>query len=679
MNSKHENRLAKETSPYLLQHAHNPVDWFPWGEEAFEKARKEDKPIFLSIGYSTCHWCHVMERESFEDEEVARLMNETFVSIKVDREERPDVDHIYMTVTQAMTGHGGWPMTVILTPDRKPFFAGTYFPKATLMDLLRQIKDRWKDSRDQLIDQSDRVAQGLKQYLERSAPGDPPKDIVAKAANALMESYEPQYGGFGSQPKFPTCLNLIFLLRSSDRTGKREYADAALHTLRAMRHGGIFDQVGFGLHRYSTDIRWRVPHFEKMLYDQALAVMAYVEAYEFTRDPFYRRTAEEILEYVERDLWDKDGGFHSARDADSEGVEGKYYVWTEGELEGLLSPDEAKLAKRVFQTTSSGNYHDEATGKNTGTNILELAKVSPDEYARLQPIRKKLLEARYKRIAPIKDDKVLTDWNGLMIAAAAQAGASFDEPRWTKLAMGAAGFVLAKLKSDKGLLHIYGKGKAKGEGQLTDYAFLLWGLTNLYEATFEPSYLRQAKSLADEMVRAFGDSKQGGFHMVREGTEHLLARPKETYDGAIPSGNSVAAYALTRLARLTGDSAAEETARKALEAFGADIGRQPSAHLGMVTAHDLLFGGQEVVVVGEPSDPATKAMLAQLRSTYSPRKVVLLKTASNAKELAKVAAFTAALSSWEDKTTAYVCRNFACELPTTSPSEAKNLLLRARN
>ncbi|MCL4285506.1 MAG: thioredoxin domain-containing protein [Fimbriimonadaceae bacterium] len=677
MNPKHENRLANETSPYLLQHAHNPVDWFPWGEEAFERAQNEDKPIFLSIGYSTCHWCHVMERESFEDEEVARLMNEVFVSIKVDREERPDVDHIYMTVTQAMTGSGGWPMTVMLTPDRKPFFAGTYFPKATLVNLVRQVRDRWQDQRAELIGESDRIAEGLRQYLERSAPGDLPNDIVATAADSLMESYEPQYGGFGSQPKFPTCLNLIFLLRAADRTGKKEHADAALRTLRAMRHGGIFDQVGFGLHRYSTDVRWRVPHFEKMLYDQALAVMAYVEAFEFTRDPFYRRTAEEILEYVERDLRDEPGGFQSAQDADSEGVEGKYYVWTEGEIEQLLTPDEAKRAKRAFQTSPNGNYADEASGRSTGTNILELSQISHDEYTKLQPVREKLLKARYKRVQPIKDDKVLTDWNGLMIAAASQAGASFDEPRWTQLAKGSADFVLAKAKTDQGLLHIYAKGRAKGEGQLTDYAFLIWGLASLYEATFDVAYLRQAKSLAEEMIQGFWDSKLAGFHMVREGTEHLLARPKETYDGAIPSGNSVAAYALALLARLTGDAKLEETARKTVRAFGADLAQRPTASLGMVTAHDLLAGGQEVVVVGEPNDPATKEMLAQLRTTYSPRKVVLLKTPSNSEVLAGLAAFTSDLSAQDGKPTAYVCRNFACELPTTSPFKARSLLERA--
>lgn len=478
-------------------HADNPVDWYPWGDEAFEKAREEDKPIMLSVGYSTCHWCHVMERESFSDPEVAEILNEDFVSIKVDREERPDVDSIYMDVTQAMTGRGGWPNTVFLTPDRDPFFAGTYFPKEGrfgrpgLMELLPQLADAWKNRRADVLQSARRATEVLSQNTTMAPAPAPDDETLLTAYRQLASRYDETYGGFGSAPKFPSPHNFYFLLRHWRRTNDAKALEMVEHTLTEMRYGGIFDQVGFGFHRYSTDEQWLLPHFEKMLYDQALLALAYVETYQATGEDFYKDTAEEIFTYVLRDMTSEEGGFYSAENADSEGEEGLFYIWTSEEFEDVLGRDDGRLMARLYNFESGGNFVDESTREKTGRNILYLGEPLKDRaeeldvsYEGLQQkvsaARAKLFAAREKRIHPLKDDKILTDWNGLMIAALAKAGRAFGDPKYTEAAERATGFVLRDLREDDGrLLHRYRRGDAALPGLLEDYAYLVWGLLEL--------------------------------------------------------------------------------------------------------------------------------------------------------------------------------------------------------
>ena len=504
------NRLVFESSPYLLQHARNPVDWYPWGDEAFEVARREDKPIFLSIGYSTCHWCHVMEHESFEDDEVAKLMNEAFVCIKVDREERPDLDHVYMSVTQAMAGNGGWPMTVIMTPDRKPFFAGTYFPKhgrfgrAGMMELVPQIAKAWREKREQVVASGEQVSEWMANIGKSDPGGDMEADVLALGYEQLASGFDPVEGGFGSKPKFPIPHNMLFLLQHHQRTGDAQARDMVVHTLKKMHRGGIFDQVGYGFHRYSTDEHWLLPHFEKMLYDQALMVMAATAAWQVSGDDALRVTAEQVLTYVLRDMTSPEGGFYSAEDADSEGEEGLFYLWTYDELVEVLGEDEAELYARVYNVEREGNFREEASGRSTGRNIPHLSQplsetaaeldMEPGELEeRLEASRRKLFDVREERIHPLKDDKVLTDWNGLMIAACARAARAFDEPRYATAAKRAADFVLKELRDENGrLLKRYRLGQSGLPGTLSDYAFLTWGLLELYETSFEPRYVHRA-------------------------------------------------------------------------------------------------------------------------------------------------------------------------------------------
>ncbi|MDH5715699.1 MAG: thioredoxin domain-containing protein, partial [Candidatus Aminicenantes bacterium] len=481
------NRLIAEKSPYLLQHAFNPVDWYPWGSEAFDKARKENKPIFLSIGYSTCHWCHVMEKESFEDPEIASMMNEAFICIKVDREERPDIDRIYMTVCQMMTGSGGWPLTIIMTPDKKPFFAATYIPRPSrlgrlgMMELIPRIQELWKSKKGEVMSSAEQITQHLTQ-ISIHAAGEPLGEAALEMAyRRLSRVFDERYGGFGRAPKFPTPHNLTFLLRYWKRTGEQKALRMVEKTLQSMRLGGIYDHVGFGFHRYSTDSRWLLPHFEKMLYDQALLVMAYTEAYQATRKEEYRHTVREILDYVMRDMTAPEGGFYSAEDAESEGEEGKFYLWTEEEIRQLLPGEESDLIVRIFNIEKDGNFAEEATGRRTGSNILYLRKslhetasdmkISPEELERdFQKARQKLFAARHKRVHPHKDDKILTDWNGLMIAALARASSAFDEPQYAEATRRAADFILARMRDSKGkLYHRYRDGETAIPAYLDDY------------------------------------------------------------------------------------------------------------------------------------------------------------------------------------------------------------------
>lgn len=685
------NRLVFEKSPYLLQHASNPVHWFPWGDEAFAKAKAEEKPIFLSIGYSTCHWCHVMEAESFEDAEVAALLNQSYIAIKVDREERPDIDQIYMTVTQAMTGSGGWPMTIIMTPDKRPFFAGTYFPKEGrpgrpgLMELLPAVASAWKDKRDQLV----QLASEITVHLSEGA-NSPKKDSAAelnlstlRAAYAeLSGRFDAEHGGFGEAPKFPTPHNLTFLLRYWRRTSDKHALEMTEATLAAMRRGGVYDQIGLGFHRYSTDPNWLVPHFEKMIYDQALIAMAYVEAFQATRKEEYAATAREIFTYVLRDMTSPEGGFYSAEDADSGGSEGKFYLWTPTQIEEVLGKEEGSFCPKVFGIVTEGNFADQATGKRSGENIPHLEKSLVDTAkdlkmsegdlrARVEASRAKLFAAREKRIHPFKDDKILTDWNGLMIAALAQAGRVLEEPRFTVAARKAADFILSKTRTPDGrLLHRYRAGDAALPGHLEDYAFLVWGLIELYETTFDVPYLKAAIDLNGAMLAHFWDGERGGLFLTADDAEKLLTRPKEVYDGAQPSGNSVAALNLIRLARLTGKMDYEAKAGAIFKAFAGDVARSPSAFTQLLNAVDFSLGPSfEIVIAGKPGADDTKAMLKALESKFDPNKVVVFRPEGETNPpIVALAPYTEHQLARDGKATAYVCENFACNAPTTDIS-----------
>jgi len=686
------NRLLNEKSPYLRQHAFNPVDWYPWAEEAFDCARREDKPVFLSIGYSACHWCHVMEQESFEDEDVARLLNEAFVAVKVDREERPDIDNAFMAVCRMLTGGGGWPLTIILTPDKKPIFAGTYFPKQTrynrigLLELIPRLQSLWKNNRAGALVSGDKIQSALEEISRASAPGDVPPDIASQAFEKLSAEYDGEQGGFGTAPKFPVSPNIMFLLRFAARTGSRDALDMAATTLRAMRRGGIWDHLGFGFHRYSTDRVWLVPHFEKMLYDQALLTMAYAEAFQATAEPDFRRAAEDIASYVLRDMTSPDGGFYAAEDADSEGQEGKFYMWMEDEVRGALTADEADLAAMVFNIDIEGNF-ESMSGAAAGRNILHLTadldklaadlKMSEDDLRlRVNAIRAKLLAVRQKRVPPAKDTKILTDWNGLMIAALAKAGQLPNGMRSTEAAEKAADLLLTRMRQpDSRLRHRLMDGEAGIPGFLDDYAFLIWGLIELYETTFNARHLRAAIELTDSVLARFWDEKQGGFFFTAEDATELPPRRKESLDGALPSGNSVMVMNLARLARMTGRMDFEEKALAAARAFALDICRSPASFAGMICGLDFASGPTaEVVIAGDPAASDTQNLVHAVRKGFFPSKVVLLRPEGQSPEIVELAPYTAALTGLGGRAAAYVCSGFHCELPVTDPQALIDLL-----
>jgi hypothetical protein len=682
------NRLVFEKSPYLLQHAANPVEWYPWGDEAFAAARAQDKPIFLSIGYSTCHWCHVMERESFEDEEVARLLNESFISIKVDREERPDVDQVYMAVTQAMTGSGGWPMTVILTPGKEPFFAGTYFPKVGrgqrpgLMELLPQIRNAWETKREDVDASADRIVTAIREQAAGGAGGDLDEGALTAAFKQLSGRYDATRGGFGQAPKFPVPHNLRFLLRHHRRTGDAAALAMTERTLEAMRLGGIYDHVGFGFHRYSTDSQWLLPHFEKMLYDQALLALAYTEAWQVTDRSLFRQTAEEVLAFVLREMTSPEGGFYSAFDADSEGEEGLFYLWTPQEIRSALDGPDAELVVEVFGVVEGGNFLDQATGGKTGRSILHLDRplkqiadakgASLDDLrARLERGREELYRVRKQRVSPLLDDKVLTDWNGLMISAMAVAGQAFGEERYTEAAVRAAAFIRAHLVDNEGrLLKRYRDGEAAHPAILEDYAFLIGGLLDIYEATFDAEHLQWAIELEAQMTTHFEDAVRGGFYLSADDGEDLFVRAKEVYDGAIPSGNSAAVLDLARLARLTGDMSYEDRGWRAIRAFSAEVARAPVGHTHFLLGLDFLVGpSYEIVVAGQRESRDSERMVGALRARFLPNKVVLFRGAGVEDPIVDIAEFTALQTALDGKATVYVCRDFVCRLPTHDVQE----------
>ncbi|MGB9617266.1 MAG: thioredoxin domain-containing protein, partial [Desulfomonilaceae bacterium] len=638
-----------------------------------------------SIGYSTCHWCHVMEKESFEDPEVAASMNDTFVAIKVDREERPDIDHLYMTVCQMMTGGGGWPLNVVLTPDKKPFFAGTYFPKYTLygrigmLDLSRRIKELWTRERHTIMGSAEKVVSALHQ-IPNETPGDLLDDAtLARAYRELEQRYDERFGGFGTAPKFPTPHNLLFLFRYWYRTRTQKALEMALETLKRISLGGIHDHIGFGFHRYSTDDHWLVPHFEKMLYDQALLAIAFVEAYQITHDAEYKATAEKILQYVLRDMTAAEGAFYSAEDADSEGEEGKFYTWSWDEIEQRLDPEEFRIVQRIFNITREGNYREEASGELVGRNILHMTEPIettargmglPVETVQqiVENARQKLFLVRSRRIRPHKDDKILADWNGLMIAALAKAAIACGNEQYAIAAARAADFILKTMRGHNGrLLHRYRDNHAGVAAGIDDYAFLIWGLINLYEAVFEERYLRGAVELTAEMMALFWDESAGGFYLTANDSEKLLIRAKDIYDGATPSGNSAALLCLKKLAAMTASTHLADMALRLEKAFAGNVRKLPSAYTFFLCAVEQNFSApQEIVLVGKKGDPTLVRMIRELGQAFLPHKVVIFKPADRqSSELERLAPYVQPLQCIDGKTTAYVCKNYQCSLPTT--------------
>jgi uncharacterized protein YyaL (SSP411 family) len=639
-----------------------------------------------------------MAHESFEDPEVAALMNESFVNIKVDREERPDIDAHYMSVCQMMTGGGGWPLTVVMTADKKAFFTGTYFPKETvpgrigMMDLVPCLREAWEDRRDELQSLAEQILDDVR-AAGRAAPGEALGEEVLKAAQDLLaRRFDSRNGGFGPAPKFPTPHNLLFLLRYWNRTGTEKALRMVEETLSAMRRGGLFDQVGFGFHRYATDEEWLVPHFEKMLYDQALLAMAYTEAHQATGKDEYAETAHEIFTYVLRDLLSPEGAFHSAEDADSEGEEGKFYLWRRAEVLEILGEKEADLFNLAYGVEAGGNFREEAGGGITGRNILHLPRPL-DELAgslglptatlkkRLEASRERLFQARNRRVRPFRDTKVLTDWNALIVAALAKAAVAFDRPEYARAAQKTADFLLTTLRTSEGeLLHRYRDGEAGLPAHVDDYAFLIWGLLELYEATFEIRFLREALDLNERLIRRFWDDEDGGLFFTAKGGENLHARRKELHDGALPSGNSVALWNFLRLARLTGKPELEDRAQKLVRAFSKKVNGLPMAYTLFLTAVDFALGPvAEVVIVADPALEDGRAMIRAVRSGYRPGKVVLLKAPAEAgKALSDLVPFTAAHKPLEGKATVFVCRDFRCELPVTDPERVLERLEKER-
>jgi uncharacterized protein YyaL (SSP411 family) len=692
----HSNRLVHETSPYLLQHAHNPVDWYPWGQDAFEQAKREDKPILLSVGYAACHWCHVMAHESFENEDIARLINELFVSIKVDREDRPDVDALYMDAVQAFTGSGGWPMTVFLTPDALPFSGGTYFPPRDRYGMpgfptvLRRVAHFYQTRKSEV----DEMAQAFREaFQERgAAPLQLPPDIavpaqakldptpLVQATQTYLQAIDREHGGFGGAPKFPHPLDLDFLLRMIQRARQQPNlgieAEDALSAVRlsldAMAAGGIYDQIGGGFHRYATDGIWLVPHFEKMLYDNALLAPVYLHAWQLTGDERYRAVCEDLLDYVLREMTDPAGGFYSSQDADSEGDEGKFYVWALDEMRTVLGDEEAKIAERFWGVTEAGNFE--------GRNILHRAASEEAIAAALSlqveqvrealaRARQKLYAARAERVWPGRDDKVLVAWNGYMQRAFAEAGRVLDREDYIQAASRNADFVLEHLLPDGRLRRSWRAGQAKLDAYLEDYAALANALLTTYEATCEPTFVVQARKLADAMLARFWDEAANSFFDTAADHEQLIGRPRELTDNVTPSGTSLAVEALLRLAALTGEERYRDFAARVLLPLTGTMAQQPLAFGHLLAALDDFIGPfYEVAIVGAAGDPATIALRQALSSRYLPRMVFAQAAPGDTAAQASVALLTDR-RLLDDQPAAYVCQGFVCQRPVTAPAQ----------
>ncbi len=670
------NQLANETSPYLLQHADNPVDWYPWGDEALEKARAEDKPIFLSIGYSACHWCHVMAHESFEDEETASILNDHFVSIKVDREERPDLDRIYMSAVQAMTGRGGWPMSVFLTPDGKPFYGGTYFPSEprpglpSFKEVLYSVNEAWQNRRDEMLKGSERVAMVIKRQMSvRDANADENEALEQSTLDAavrnLKHAFDYTHGGWGEAPKFPQPMALEFMLRYHQTTGDPELPEMVTQTLEAMARGGIYDQIGGGFHRYSVDDHWLVPHFEKMLYDNAQLARVYLHAWQVTGTPLLRAVTEETLDYVLREMTDPAGGFYATQDADSEGEEGKFFLWTPGQVEEVLG-DEATRFMRLYGLTERGNFE--------GKNILTF---SGDFEAReaLSEARRRLFEAREQRVHPGRDEKVLTSWNGLMLSAFAEAARVLERADYREAAERNADFLLEHLRADDGrLLHTWKaepEPRAKVNGYLDDHTHLIEGLLALYQTTFDPRWYQAAHELAKQMIERFS-APQGGFFDTGDDHEVPVTRPRTLQDNATPSGNAMAAFVLPRLAQLAVETRYERLAERILHQVQPMLARHPLGFGQWLTALDyVLAGSHEIAIVGDLEAPDTLALLEACTDGYRPHQMVAVGQG-------EAVPLLRGRDSIDAQATAYVCENFTCRNPITKPAALRTLLERTK-
>jgi uncharacterized protein YyaL (SSP411 family) len=685
------NRLAAETSPYLRQHAHNPVDWYPWGPEALARARQLDRPIFLSIGYSACHWCHVMEHESFENEEIARILNEHFISIKVDREERPDLDQIYMNAVQILTRQGGWPMSVFLTPDLKPFTGGTYFPpddrygRPGFQRVLLMVAQWWKERRADIEQGAAQVTDIVRQSGGLPPGGeDPGEGVLRRAVGDLARSFDATYGGFGGAPKFPRPMDLRVLLRAWKRFGDDQALHMARHTLDRMAMGGIYDHLGGGFARYSTDERWLVPHFEKMLYDNALLTVDYAEAFRATGDPLYRGVIEETLGWVRREMTSPEGPFYSTLDADSEGVEGKFYAWTAEEIERALGNDDAEVFDAVYGVEPEGNWHDPHGHGPPRANVLYLAKtfaqyaklLKKDEAAlreQLARARAKLFAVREGRVRPGRDDKALTSWNGLMIGGFAEAARTPGDPSYAETAAKAADFILTKMRTPDGKLpRTWSAGsRPKLNAYLEDYAFLADGLVSLYEATYDPRWVTAALELVRVMIDQFWDDQDGGFFYTGRDHEALIARTKDPHDSAVPSGNAVATTVLLRLAKLTGRTDLADKAEATLRLYRGLLAEHPLSAGQMLIALDFRLGPvEEVAVVGDPAAEGTRRVLRALGSEFAPHRVTAFKPASGPAEADAAVPLLAGKEAVGSEVTCYVCRDFACQSPAVGAKAA---------
>ena len=672
------NRLINETSPYLQQHANNPVDWYPWGDEALELARAEDKPILLSIGYSACHWCHVMERESFENSDTAGLMNQHFISIKVDREERPDLDNVYMNAVQALTGSGGWPLTVFLTPDGKPFYGGTYFPPDDARGmvgfprLLQAMADAYSNRRGEVTQATQKLLSQLQQMAQVPISRDPlTPEILHQAFQTLVPNYDFQNGGFGTAPKFPQPMTYEFLLRYHHLTKSANALEMVEMAMTKMSMGGIYDQIGGGFHRYSTDPYWLVPHFEKMLYDNALLSRLLLHTYQATGNPFYGRIAEETLDYVVREMTDPSGSFYSTQDADSEGEEGKFFVWSDREIEEVLGPDDGALAGGYFGVTEAGNFEGqnilnvpqgpESFAADTGTSPEELAAAITRSKARL-------LEVREGRVHPGRDEKILSAWNGMMIRSFAEGAAILHREDYRRVAEASACFLLDTLREDGRLLRTYKDGTAHLKGYLEDYAFVADGLLALHEATFDLRWLEEARSLADQMIELFWDDGQKGFYDTGKDHEELVVRPRDLFDNATPCGSSVAVELLLRLSVLTGESSYSTHAASALRSMQQHMSKAPTGMGQWLCALDFyLSTPKEIAIVGTPTDPATKALLEVVHSRFLPNKVMAGADPATNTTRASLTPLLEGRGLVDNRPTAYVCQNYVCQLPVTEP------------
>jgi uncharacterized protein YyaL (SSP411 family) len=702
--SNFQNRLAKEKSPYLLQHADNPVDWYPWAEEAFEKARQEDKPVFLSIGYSTCHWCHVMEHESFEDADIARYINAHFVPVKVDREERPDIDGIYMSVVVALTGQGGWPLTVFLTPDQKPFFGGTYFPpyarwgSAGLVDVMNSVQNSWVNNRSSIVNSGNSIHEFLKNQESSSNPSSAISPAVLRQAfDNFSQNFDARNGGFGGSPKFPSAHNLSFLLRCWRRFKDDQARAMVEHTLTKMAHGGMYDHLAGGFHRYSTDSHWQVPHFEKMLYDQAMISQAYLETFQATGDQFYAHIAREIFEYVLRDMRDPQGGFYSAEDADSLDPEGKsemkkegaFYVWKSSAIKEILGGRDAEIFSERYGIKEDGNALEDPHQEFTGKNIIFVAKpmketaqkfsITTEQLTQsLTESRKKLLFKRDSRPRPHLDDKVLTDWNSLMIAAFSYGSRVFANARYLDAAVKGSEFIESRLINREGrLLHRYRDGESAILGNLDDYAFYIHALLALYEAALKTEYLLKAIHFTEEMIRLFWDEQAHGFYFTANDAPELFYRQKETYDGAVPSGNSFAALNLIKLYHLTLNDRWLQILTKMSQAFASPIQKRPDGYAQMLSAFDFVLGpAWEFVVVTDHADDSFWEAVHEIRQRFMPNAVILVKHNhdKNIAELLKAVPILEGQKTVDGKTTVYICESHVCHQPITEIGVLKQKL-----